>query len=95
MTVTTLKQVVLAVVLKAFYSRREEEELASNDELFELLVLTTRADRRGELCGAAQRQNQNLSRNNWSHDNTMNDHMFLRYPRAAFCLHGHTAFKAC
>ena len=37
-------------VLKAFYSRREEEQLESNVELFESLVQTTQADRRGELC---------------------------------------------
>ena len=34
---------------KAFYSRRREEELESNVELFELLVLTIQADRRGGL----------------------------------------------
>ena len=35
--------------LKAFYSRREEDELESNVDLFELLVLTTQTDRRGGL----------------------------------------------
>ena len=43
MTVTKLKH----VVLKAFYRRREEEEIESNVELSELLVLTTQAYRRG------------------------------------------------
>ena len=38
MTVTKLKH----VVLKAFYSRWAEEELESNVEIFELLVVTTK-----------------------------------------------------
>ena len=33
--------------LRAFHSRREEEELKSNVKIFEFLVLTTQADRRG------------------------------------------------
>ena len=46
MTATKLKH----VILKAFYSRREGEELESIVELFELLVLTTQADKSGGLC---------------------------------------------
>ena len=45
MTVTKLKH----VILKAFYSRKEEEELERDVELFELLVLKAKADRRGGL----------------------------------------------
>ena len=37
------------VVLTAFYNRREEEELASNVELFEILILTKQANRRAGL----------------------------------------------
>ena len=36
---------------------------------------------------------QGLSRNNWSHENTMKDRMFLMYPLEAFYLNGHTAFN--
>ena len=46
MTVTKLKH----AVLKAFCSRREEEELESNVELSESLVLRTQENRSGELC---------------------------------------------
>ena len=42
LTVTRLKH----ITSRAFYNRREEEELGSNVKLFELLVLTIKADRR-------------------------------------------------
>ena len=38
------------VVLKAFYSGREEEEFESNVELSLLLVLTTQANGKGGFC---------------------------------------------
>ena len=44
-------------------------------------------------CVEIRKQSQGLSLNNWSHKNTMKDHMFPRYPLEALYLHGHTAFK--
>ena len=46
MTMTKLKH----VILKAFYKRREDEKLESKVELYELLVLVIKADRRGGIC---------------------------------------------
>ena len=42
------------VILNSFYSRREEEELESNVELLELLVMATQVGRRGGLYEAIQ-----------------------------------------
>ena len=41
------------LLLKTFYSRRDEQRLESNDELMKLFPMTTQADRSGGLrmCG--------------------------------------------
>ena len=75
------------LVLKTFYSRRDEERLESNVKLTKPFPMTTEADRSDGLkvCDDSK-TSQGLSLNNWSHENTTKDHMFPRYPPRSLLL---------
>ena len=78
------------LVLKTFYSRRDEQRLESNVELPKLFSMTTQADSSGGLrfsgCVAIRKQSQGLRLNNCSHENTTKDHMIPRYPPQSLLL---------